>query len=566
MLNRWALGGLVGLVVTSVAASPSPARAGGPASVVVVDITGNPADDAKLRIVTEDTVRQLGNTVHPAEPFEKALATPGSPGFSRDPAALDYARASAKLWTLVRVYAAADAAMSAASSTGRRRRELPCEVLIFDNQGVHRSAGVLPAKDRAAALVRLIKQAWQTPAAPLSSLSPAAGTPAAAPALAETTAAAPALAETMAAAPMLAVSAAAAPAVDSVALVDGTALTGTIVEQKPGQYVIIQAGNGSQSTVPWSQVKQVTVAPRNVSSTQAAASTSAPATVTPSSSSATAATGAQIVNREKAGVDVYKGTATYSQQKGCPPGSPPEKCQEQLNAGFDATTRDATVSQTKNCADGTTGGSCTEQVQAQAGLTSGLKVGYTKEEVTAVTTRPSSSTDFGLGAGFQFGTGQDLTLLGFSGDLTIDRIMGSRLPGKEGGSWSGLFLEPKASVQFMNILAEGMTGQMFGFAAGGTAGWQYFKFQGMADDTLHQSGWGFRAGGYAGYTWFQSKIDVMGMSFESSSDQTSYGPSLGFTKLTYNPGTADVRRTDVNVFVLPTGDFTFFLVQANKSW
>ena len=110
------------------------------------------------------------------------------------------------------------------------------------------------------------------------------------------------------------------------------------------------------------------------------------------------------------------------------------------------------------------------------------------------------------------------------------------------------------------------TGSMLGFAVCGTAGWQYLKFESTTDDTLKQSGFGFRAGGYAGYTWLQTSIEFMGMTIEDSTEQASYGPSIGFTKLNYNPGTADVTRTDLNLFVLPTGDFTFFMIQANKSW
>lgn len=61
---------------------------------------------------------------------------------------------------------------------------------------------------------------------------------------------------------------AAPPPVDVVVLADGSQLSGTIIQQQPGQFVVIQTQDGTQHTLVWTQLQRVIVAPRpNPSST-----------------------------------------------------------------------------------------------------------------------------------------------------------------------------------------------------------------------------------------------------------------------------------------------------------
>ncbi len=48
---------------------------------------------------------------------------------------------------------------------------------------------------------------------------------------------------------------------DQVILKDGTTMRGRVVKQAPGTFVMIEAADGTQRTIPWDRVREVVVAP-----------------------------------------------------------------------------------------------------------------------------------------------------------------------------------------------------------------------------------------------------------------------------------------------------------------
>jgi hypothetical protein len=499
-----------GLLILLLLVTAHRANAQSTTSATHVDITGTSRKDAKLRAALEQRLTELQHAPLSAAQLNDAAVRAGAlatGSFARDPETLERVRVAASATVVVRAYA-----------TGTTQGGTVAELSLIDAQGVRKVTGVITNKTAAPTLVSMLDAAWAMPATPI------AGAPAAASALAPA-------------------AAAAAPApVDTVILADKTELTGTIVQQQPGQFVIIQTRDGVQHTLAWNQLQRVVMAPR------------------------AAAGAAPLVSRDAANLDVTQGRASFSQQQGCPPGAPPEQCQSSLDANVDASAQQAQIQKTVDCAPGSTEERCREQMSASVGKGSGVSLEYSKEKVTAVKERPSGSVDVGIAISAQFGfsTGDmDATLAGAGVDLTLSFLTGPIFPGDAGGSWHGFFLDPKAGGHLMSMSAGEMSVFMTGFSGGASAGWQYLSFDKLEPKSLKQEGIGFRLGGYVGYQTLSGETEVAGQTLEFSNDSESYGPVIGFSQLSYNPGTADLSRQDLNVLILPTGDFVFIMIQGN---
>jgi hypothetical protein len=162
-------------------------------------------------------------------------------------------------------------------------------------------------------------------------------------------------------------------------------------------------------------------------------------------------------------------------------------------------------------------------------------------------------------------------MTGFNADLTIPILVGGRFPGKEGGGWTGLRLEPTGGVMFMNMTVSGSSdvhGTLFGYRVGGTAAFQYLKFGRLDEKTLKQKGWGIAVGGFAGAQGTGGSMTISGAPSPYDhqdipmSTNGSYGPSVVFSLPEYNAGTAKYTATNIVLMVLPTGDNTFAILQA----
>jgi hypothetical protein len=198
---------------------------------------------------------------------------------------------------------------------------------------------------------------------------------------------------------------------------------------------------------------------------------------------------------------------------------------------------------------------------------SGLGAGYTKETVEKVKEPSSSSINFQLDGGFMAGVGSTSLTLGGQINASLPILVGGKFPGSEGGSWWGLRLVPTVGIlggAFGTTDGSDEHGSLFAWKVGGTAAVQYLHFGTLDPQTLKQHGFGIALGGYAGAQGSTVNVSVMGMSNSSSSTDGSYGPSLDITFPSYNAGTAKYSSLNILLFVLPTGDFTFFT--ASFAW
>jgi hypothetical protein len=90
---------------------------------------------------------------------------------------------------------------------------------------------------------------------------------------------------------------------DTIMFKDGTQVEGTVVEQKEGQYVVVESAGGSKETIPWSQVKRVVLSPGHTvaakaDGTQAAQPASPTETTTTASATTTTAAPAATTTPE----------------------------------------------------------------------------------------------------------------------------------------------------------------------------------------------------------------------------------------------------------------------------
>lgn len=322
---------------------------------------------------------------------------------------------------------------------------------------------------------------------------------------------------------------------DRVELVDGTVLTGRLVETRPGTEIVLLLENGARWSVAWTQIRAVKVG-----------------------GAAQADVGGARVDRVAAGVDMAAGKATYRSEQDCPPGQPPEACRQWTAAGVNAASGTATFDRVRDCAPGAADARCTETLHANAGAGEGLGVSYKKESITAVATRPSSVANLVLGGGLLMATvGDSDTLYGMNLELSLDILAGDTFPDVKGGTWNGFFLNPTTSLRFAR--SSGSTDlTMWGPSIGVGAGWQYLDFSALESGTLVQSGWGFRLGYSLGYQ--SQHISVSSGEFgtiESESSDMSHGPVIGLVFPSYNPGTANYESSSLTMLILPTGDSLF---------
>jgi hypothetical protein len=170
-------------------------------------------------------------------------------------------------------------------------------------------------------------------------------------------------------------------------------------------------------------------------------------------------------------------------------------------------------------------------------------------------------------------------LFGLAVGLSMPILVGTQLPGTDGGSWNGLALSP-------TVLVAGVAGKLeevqpgrpdnMGLLTvnyGGFVGYQYMHFGPMQQGAQRmQSGFGLRLGSFLGGRYSRSSINlhvphtVPGTSVvaydemdivETSSD-FSWGPSLSLLFPMRNEGTSHVRSWSINFMVMPVADTLTF--------
>ena len=334
------------------------------------------------------------------------------------------------------------------------------------------------------------------------------------------------------------------PQSDTVVLKDGTKVEGTILQQTPGQFVIIRLLDGSERTLSWDKVSESIVVPK--------ANSEGPGTKTVVAAKADQ-NGAAITRT----VDC----------KGAP-GDP--ACHEQMSASIGKGGPQAAYVAEADCSEHPERESCKERTALDLSG-AGVSASYTKETITKVKDPPSSAVNLAidLGGGGIVGGSSGSSAAFLSADLKLRLFIGGRYPGAEGGSWHGLALEPSAAILAVFASApsasssdsysssyvpagasSSKTSALLGVQIGGTVGYQYFHFSKQEAETPKQSGFGLLLGAFAGGTGIQS-----GSGSQSSLKWSpSYGPVIGISFPRYNPGTARYSAFSLTAMVLPTGE------------
>jgi hypothetical protein len=302
---------------------------------------------------------------------------------------------------------------------------------------------------------------------------------------------------------------------DKVYLVDGTLLTGTVVRQDPGKFVIIRLADGRETTINWSDVKLVETGPR--------APAAAPA-ATPSAPAAPPA----------GGIPQGPGTTTTTTDVG---------------------TQGLHYDETTDCTQNPGQDKCSAEKKVDV-TGKGLNIGYHKETVRAVKSPRDSAVIFAVDGGFMIGTplkgDSKFAIYGGGADFNVRYRFGATFPGPEGGSWSGYGIDGMAGVYGAGVVYDGGGAGLLMLNAGATVGYQYFYFSAMDPDSLKQKGFGFFLGARGGV----ANTKVFSNETVSSTD-FQYGPQIELSFPQYNFGTAERAAFFLNVAVLPTGDFLF---------
>lgn len=309
------------------------------------------------------------------------------------------------------------------------------------------------------------------------------------------------------------------PGPDKIILTDGSELRGTITQQDPGKFVVIRTVDGRTLTLNWADVRRVE-----------AASPPAPA---PAPAPVPAPAGP---------------TTTTTQTSGSVDGKGPE----------------GSFRQTTDCSKDPNQEICRRETTVDAGP-GGLRAGFTQEKVTKVGTPPTTVVGFTIDGGFMYGTstaddGPDVSIYGGGAWVGLRAQFGlTAFPDASGGPWQGITLHPTVGffgaglVYDVNGSTDGAGLTMLN--AGVNAGYEYLSFGSMNPATLEQKGWGLFAGYRLGYA--QTKVI---QSQTVTSGDLSHGPVLGITFPKYNAGTSHVEKGYLNVLLLPTGDFLFFML------
>ena len=367
------------------------------------------------------------------------------------------------------------------------------------------------------------------------------------------------------------------PSRDRVLLDDGTTVEGVVTDLRPGVSVTI-----NDRILPWPRVRDVVVRKR-------------PADLPPAAGAlaAGAAAGAAITTTTQIRAD--SSGASYDIVKDCTGGPDAPQCHEHTHvamgpggptASFESEDangrRSANISSSglhagmeRDCAANPQDERCTEKAGLDVGANGKVGLGYSKTTVTRVKEPGSSSVNFNLDAGaiFVFITvqGSNSTLFGATADLSIPMLFGGKFPGKEGGGWFGIKLEPYVgfSASFGSMTFGGVTAQInqLAWTAGGRAFLQYMHWGKLDEKTLKQSGFGIAAGGSFGAQGTTTSTTVDGQSSPAtSSTDSSLGPAFELTFPSYNAGTAHVSATNILFLVLPTGSATIFMVSLGMSF
>lgn len=197
----------------------------------------------------------------------------------------------------------------------------------------------------------------------------------------------------------------------------------------------------------------------------------------------------------------------------------------------------------------------------------GLSLHVEEERARAVTTPRSSASTLGLSLSGLLGFADNVMISGMSIGGNARFLAGGQFPGTTGGSWFGVFAQPQASIGFTQIETKTPRTCIGSRCTGGTtekdvsgaltvgvsAGLQYMHFGEQDTKTFQQSGWGLQAGLQAG------SFVPLG---EGKSSMT-FGPSFGFTRPKYNPGTGAFEIGTFDLLILPSKDFFFIVFAAS---
>lgn len=336
---------------------------------------------------------------------------------------------------------------------------------------------------------------------------------------------------------------------DLVTLKDGTRVEGRVVTMHPGKDVVVELPDATRRTIDWAEVREIELPP-------AAAAT--PDT-TPPPPLVTAKPIAGKVDGKTG-----SGSATGKKKK--------KKKKDVSDTKVDVTDTDvnATYHGESDCSESDEE-DCTAVTDGSIGK-GGVGLSYSEESVKDVDKPKHGSTNFALSASALGGFGDNITMVGGNAALSVRMLAGSQFPGKSGGSWFGIFLEPTFSGGATAITIK-IPSQCFptGFG-GGTyctqatkqtdsagiiistlgAGLQWMYFGSRDAKTKKQSGFGIALGGLIGY----QKTFAKG---SNDPGNLTYGPQLSLLFPSYNAGTTSFSSFQLNFFVLPTKDFVLVL-------
>ena len=334
---------------------------------------------------------------------------------------------------------------------------------------------------------------------------------------------------------------------DAVVLNDGARIDGRIVAMTPGKEVVLELPDATRKTIAWADVRQIELPPGATANPDAAPPPSLGKAKPEAGQGATAdgaktKDGAKKKNKKKdtskTNVDVGDGdvSATYHAESDCS-----ESDDEDCEAVTDASVNKG-----------------------------GVGLSYSEESVKDVDKPKHGSTNFALSASAIGGFGDNITMAGGTAAISVRMLLGSKFPGKTGGSWFGVFFEPTFSGGGTAITVK-IPQECFGSGAFRTcvpassqssgsgiiiatfgAGLQWMYFGSRDPKTKKQSGFGIALGGVAGYQKTFSKGN-------NDSGAATYGPQLSFLFPKYNAGTTSFSSFQLNFFVLPTKDFVLVL-------
>jgi hypothetical protein len=452
-----------------------------PLAAIIVDATGDETIDARTRGEVIERLRQKGYEVVSRAQLDAALSAQnayvaGSP--TRDPSTLERVRLALPAAVLVRV---------ARSSGGYDW--VGTDISVYSASGRANTSSVAKLTDAPGKI--------GSDVAPLIPPAAAAAVPGPPP------------------------PAAAGASPDIVLLADGSQVQGRIVNEVPGQMVVVDAIDGRRHVIPWNGI-------------------------------------ARII---RSGAPQLQGTPNTQQ------------------AGVDPQGRQLGAQYQHDCAVDPSHEICKQQGGVQVGP-GGLQAGWSQETLTAVKEPRSGSVDFAIDGSFLYGTfsgeaiaGQELDFEIYGGGVSVGFkiLTGKQFPGPEGGGWLGFFIDPMLSVQGAGgemTIPEQSIGtvtvpefrQGFGMLlinGGASGGLQWMRFGKMDPQTLKQGGFGLNAGYRIGMQF--SQMYVEGGSGDGQTD-FSHGPVFGLSFPSYNAGTAQLSRAYLQAMILPTGDFLMITV------